>query len=110
MKLNRKESKIEWWYKSELTRQIKNHTNKDNPTMDDCLEFLFGDSDGWIASDIKFYEYKKVKKSFLQRLNLFWITPLFVATIPIQYLFRGYVGVDRDSGVGKVIEFLTGDF
>jgi len=110
MKLNRKESRIEWYCKSDIAQQIKNYTDKDNPTMDDCLIFLFGDQDGWIASDMKFYEYKKVKKTFMQRLNCFWVYPLFVVSIPIQYLFRGYVGVSRDSWLGKTVEFLTGEF
>ena len=110
MELKRKERKIEHYYRSDIADQIRHHTHKDNPTMDDCLVFLFGDSDGWVASDMKFYEYKKQDKSFPQRLNCFWVYPLFVISIPLQYLFCGYTRMSRDSKLGKVVEFLTGKF
>lgn len=110
MKLNRAEDKKEWWDKSEITRQIKNYADKDNPTMDDCLDFLFGDSDGWIASDLKFYENKKVKSTLFQRLNCFWVYPIFTVCIPLQYVICGYTGMSRDSKLGKIVQFLIGKF
>ncbi len=42
------------------------------------------------------------------RLNKIWFYPLFIITIPIQWLIRGKVGVSRDSKIGRIIEKLIG--
>lgn len=45
---------------------------------------------------------------FWQRLNRLWFVPLYLLTVPFQWLFRGCVGFNNDSKTAKLIAKLTG--
>ncbi|WP_053324251.1 hypothetical protein [Komagataeibacter europaeus] len=46
--------------------------------------------------------------TFIQRLNRLWFVPLYLLTIPFQWLFRGHIGVNNDSKLGALMSRLTG--
>jgi len=50
-----------------------------------------------VASNFKFYIEEKLNRTFLQRLNLFWFYPLFIMTIPFQYLIQGKIGMSSQN-------------
>lgn len=45
---------------------------------------------------------------FWQRLNRLWFIPLWMLTIPFQWLIRGRVGFENESRVAKLFVKLTG--
>lgn len=46
--------------------------------------------------------------TFWQRLNRLWFVPLYLLTIPFQWLVRGRMGFESTSKVGALISRLTG--
>ena len=44
----------------------------------------------------------------MQRINRLWFVPLYLLTIPFQWLFRGGVGVRNESKLGALMARLTG--
>lgn len=79
------------------------------PTAKEVLTYMIGDYDGWSNGDYVVYKYDDIKpKSFFQRLNTLWVYPLFIITIPIQYLITGSHGTNRNSKLGKIIDKLVG--
>ena len=46
--------------------------------------------------------------TFLQRLNRLWFVPLYLLTIPFQWLIRGRMGFESTSKVGAFISWITG--
>lgn len=43
-----------------------------------------------------------------QRINQLWFVPVFILTIPFQWLFTGSYGLNDDSMLGKFFAKLTG--
>ena len=76
------------------------------PTQRRLLEFMLGD--GMYAGEYIVYKYEKSKKNLWQRINCFWVYPLFILSMPFQFLFYGQIGANRKSRVGKVLNFLVG--
>lgn len=46
--------------------------------------------------------------TFWQRLNRLWFVPLYLLTIPFQWLFRGRMGFESTSKVGAFVSRITG--
>ncbi|WP_237764652.1 hypothetical protein [Enterobacter hormaechei] len=46
--------------------------------------------------------------TFWQRLNRLWFVPLYLLTIPFQWLIRGRMGFETTSKVAAVINKITG--
>jgi len=46
--------------------------------------------------------------TILQRINRLWFVPLYLLTIPFQWLFRGEVGMRNESKMAKIMSKLTG--
>ncbi|EPS1205530.1 TPA: hypothetical protein ACKP07_005006 [Serratia marcescens] len=46
--------------------------------------------------------------TFIQRINRLWFVPIYLLTIPFQWLFRGRVGVETNSKLGALMSKLTG--
>lgn len=46
--------------------------------------------------------------SFWQRLNRLWFVPLYILTIPFQWLIRGRMGFENSSKIGALITKITG--
>ena len=46
--------------------------------------------------------------TFSQRINRLWFVPLYLLTIPFQWLFRGRVGFESTSELGALCKRITG--
>ena len=93
---------------STIIKEVKEVNGTDNPTAKEVLEFMIGDSDGWRSGNYVLYKYNKTKKrNFIQRVNMLWVYPLFVVTIPLQYLLFGEWGLNRNNKVGKIVDWLV---
>ncbi|MCW8352392.1 hypothetical protein [Citrobacter portucalensis] len=78
-----------------------------------------GDAKSWadIHDDPKQYAYQVVDNTewmsrrdatFWQRLNRLWFVPLYLLTIPFQWLIRGRMGFETTSKVGAFFSRITG--
>lgn len=76
------------------------------PTQRRLLEFMLGD--GMYGGEYTVYKYERSKKKLWQRVNCFWVYPLFMLSAPLQFLFYGQIGANKNSRVGKVLNFLVG--
>lgn len=92
--------------------EIKNIMKAENlETADEVLDLLFGSYCNDFDSDYVVHQrYIDVKSTFMNRVNRLWVTPVyFVFIAPFRYLAFGYVGVNRDTKFGQIMEYLLGD-
>lgn len=90
-----------------VLQDIKKHY-KSEPTVEDVLYYLMGDVEDRQPSDFVVYKYRYNKKrSVIKRVNTLWVYPLFILSIPLQWLFTGDIGVNRNSKIGKVVDYLV---
>lgn len=78
-----------------------------------------GDSKAWIDYDLSQgqYAYQVVDNTkwmarcdakLWQRLNRLWFVPIYMLTIPFQWLIRGKVGFESTSKFGMLCRNITG--
>lgn len=78
-----------------------------------------GDAKAYVDYDIQEgkYSYQVVDNTkwmatrdakFWQRLNRLWFVPIYILTIPFQWLFRGQVGFATTSKLGMLCHRITG--
>lgn len=93
---------------NEIIEETRNCKDIKSPTANDVLEYLLGDSDNWCGSDFVVYKYEAITaRSLVQRINTIWFYPLFILTVPFQYLIHGNVGINRNSRIGKIVNWLV---
>lgn len=76
-----------------------------NPTVDELLTYMLGDdySDG----EYLVYRYEYSKRSLMNRVNMLWVYPTFLISMPFIWLFTGGTGVTRSSRIGRLIDYLV---
>jgi len=87
---------------------IKAELSKD-ATADDVLDHLFGDQDGWVASNYTVREYEEVKTNMAQRFAtpFVWIFLLCILC-PLIWVFTGRYGFKTESLTYKIYKITTG--
>ncbi len=95
-------------YRSEFEKELK-EAYGDNYTSKQIMEHLFGDCDGWKNGSYTLYTYKdKPKSTLFNRFNLLWVYPIFILVVfPVLWMFTGQWGTERESKLGKVLEWLV---
>ena len=101
------------WYKDKKramkSEVIKQAGGKD-ATKESILEVLFSEN---CSNEFYVYWWEnpwRKPKAWWQRLNLLWMTPVFVLFVaPIQWLIKGEAGFDQRTKVGEVILKLIGE-
>lgn len=79
-----------------------------SPSPEEVLGYMMGDRDDYMCAGYVVYHYdKEMGRTFIQRLNMLWVYPLFFLSIPFQFLLTGSWGVSRNSKIGKVIDWLV---
>lgn len=92
-------------YKSEILKEMH-----ESPSAKDVLDHLIGDNDGWVNSDYQLRKYDYCKNTVLQRINSFWVIPLYALLIaPLRWIFTGSTGMKTDSKGYAVLKYLIGD-
>lgn len=97
-------------HRSSITKKMKDETD-----MNELLDTLFGKyNDG--ESEYVIYRYDNDsewehsrRSTLLQRFNMIWVWPLFMITVPFQWLFLGKVGLNSHSKFGKFVMKLIGE-
>ena len=100
----------EYYSTDSILKEVKEKYTREGEevTTTDVLEYLLGNNEDWNGSDYVVYKYnERSDRSFLQRFNMLWIYPLFILTIPFQFLFLGNTGVNRNSKIGKIVDKLV---
>ena len=104
-------------YRYELEKRLKEQGFEN---WKEITRFLCeGDAKAYYDSEIMpdEYAYQVVNNTewkasrdatFWQRLNRLWFVPLWVITMPFQWLIRGRVGFDTTSKFAKVCSRITG--
>lgn len=96
------------WSINTIIKEVKDANGTADPTAKEVLEYMIGDSDNWTNGDYVVYKYSETKRrNFIQRINMLWVYPLFIITIPLQYLLLGDWGLNRNSKVGKIVDWLV---
>lgn len=86
-------------------KQISNFLCGGQPDWEDSVrtpeqyEYQVVDNTEWMS---------KRDATFWQRLNRLWFVPLYLLTIPFQWLIRGRMGFESTSKLGAFISRLTG--
>lgn len=92
--------------RNHMKREILAELGEDK-SAEALLDNLLGDQDRWVNSDYRIFKYQCVqKRSIWNRLNYIWVWPLFICTIPFSWILTGSWGLERDSKVGKVVDWL----
>jgi len=91
--------------KKEIISELDNKYGENS--VENLLDMLLGGIDEPRHYKYKLYKYKESKKTILNRLNMLWVFPIFLVSIPLQWLILGDIGVSRDSRIGKIIEYLV---
>ena len=52
--------------------------------------------------------YISDETTLLQRVNRIWFVPLYILTMPFQWLVKGHVGLRNNSKLAKLMAKLTG--
>jgi hypothetical protein len=77
----------------------------DDATVDDLLQHLLGDDEGSGNYVVHKYKYNK-KRTIMNRINMCWVWPVFLISIPFTWLFTGDWGINRNSKIGKIVDWL----
>ena len=87
-----------------LMQEILNETSvafekpKSALTADDVLSYLVEENDVY-----RIVQYSRADSTILNRVNMLWFAPVFILSMPVQYLIKGHIGFSRNSRLGKLI-------
>lgn len=93
-----------------LKREIMAELNerRGENSAEELLTMLLGDGiNEHTHWEFRLYKYREDKRTLVNRINMIWIYPLFILTIPFQWIITGSVGVSRNSFVGRAIDKLA---
>lgn len=74
----------------------------DDFTAEDLLEYLIESSD----YSLRAYSDKGGRTIF-NRVNMLWVWPLFMLSIPFQWIISGKTGYKLESKMGRILEYLV---
>lgn len=100
-------------YKETYRIQIEKVIKEENiQTVNQLLDLLYGNYNSDFESDYKvlFERDPYIESTKLQRFNLFWVWPLWLITIPFQYIIRGEYGVKKETKLGQILTKLIGHY
>lgn len=105
--------KLKEVYKLEFTKELKDLHGYENfckVTEAEIINNLFGDGYSHAKSKFKLVHrhnpYTKTK--WWQRINRLWVFPLFLCTLPFQWIIRGETGISTESDLGIILTKLIG--
>jgi hypothetical protein len=106
--------KLKEVYRLEFTKELKDIRGGENfckVTEAKIINHLFGDSDYRAESEFKLvHKYSPyIKTKWWQRLNRLWVYPIFLCTLPLQWIIRGETGVETESDLGVILTKLIGN-
>lgn len=102
-------------YKFEFEEELKDlwgYDKFDKYTQDKIIEHLFGMLDRNPTSKFKVVHKRNpyIQTTTIQRINLFWVWPLWLVITPFKWIVTGEMGVTKESKVGKILTKLIGNY
>lgn len=93
---------------------LRNELLLEGLTEEDIKKFrkvIYGDSGNDFYSEYTLTSYSEIpdEDTWWQRLNCFWVYPLFIACIPFRYVLYGDYRVQPNSKVYHIISKLVGE-
>tara|TARA_R110000803_G_scaffold13482_9_gene37939 strand:- start:20908 stop:21228 length:321 start_codon:yes stop_codon:yes gene_type:complete len=86
-------------------REIKALSGGD--TADEVIDWLLGEEQGYSDHDYVLYKYDYNRgRTLMNRINTLWVYPVFILSIPFQWIITGDYGLTRDSKIGKIVDRL----
>ena len=106
--LEKKKRRQNYWSINRIIKETKQHMriNGEEPTAKEVLLYMIGDNDGYGGEFIVYRYSEETRRNIFQRFNMLWFMPLWIISIPFQYLLTGNIGASRNSRIGRVIEWL----
>ena len=95
-------------YRHVIEKEMKT-LHGENYTKNQLLDYLFDDDyhGGYVVIP-RFYQYEN--RTTLQRINHFWIIPLWLSVCWIKWIFTGETGIHQESKAGKMLSKLIGKY
>ncbi len=110
--LEKKKRRKDYYSINSIIKDVKENmrlADPENPTAKEVLTYMIGDSEGWVNGEYRVYKYTDSDgRTLIQRINLLWFFPLFILSIPFQYLITGDWGINRNTKIGRAVEWLVG--
>ncbi len=97
-----------------LTKLELNKLLKENGIEEyqQVTRIILGDDDSYYDGRryriVDTYSSMHENPTLAQRLNRLWFVPVYLLTVPLQWLIRGQVGMDDNSKMGKFFLKITG--
>lgn len=106
--------KLKEVYQHEFTNELKNLREYESlckVTEAKIINHLFGDSDYRAESKFKLVHRWNpyIKTKWWQRINRLWVYPIFICTLPFQWILRGETGIATESDLGIILTKLIGN-
>ncbi len=95
-------------YRHVIEKEMK-ALHGENYTKTQLLDYLFDDDyhEGYVVIP-RFDQYEN--RTTLQRINHFWVIPLWLSVCWIKWIFTGETGIHQESKAGKIISKLIGKY
>lgn len=105
--------KLKEVYQHEFTKELKNlhgYGRLCKVTEVKIINHLFGDAYSNPRSKFKVVHRRDpyIKTKWWQRINRLWVFPLFLCTLPFQWIIRGETGIPTESDLGIILTKLIG--
>lgn len=95
-------------YRHEIEKVINENEVESTSEM---LDLLFGTHEDEYESEyiMESRWSEHANRSLFNRINLFWVVPLFTMLIPIRYLMFGNHHVSKHSKLGEILTKIIGE-
>lgn len=97
----------------ERKTEIIQQAGGDSATIDSVMDVLFGTPYQEYEDNQYFvygYDEPKTTRKWWQRLNALWIVPSVMCFVfPLQWVFKGEVGVKENTKFGRIVIKMIGD-
>lgn len=92
----------------QVIKDCKEDLGKPDISGEEALKHILGDVEHYSHSEYVIYKYETTtQRTLIQRFNYLWVMPLFILSIPLQWLVKGEIGVSRNGKIGQVIDYLV---
>ncbi len=103
--IEKKQSPCNLTLKKEIMEELNERRGENS--AEELLTMLLGDGcEEGAHWKFRLFKYDESNRSFINRLNMVWVYPLYIVTIPFQWLILGRSGVDRNSLLGRALNYL----
>lgn len=110
----KKKKQASWIHEVEKRKvEIIQAAGGESATIDSVMDVLFGTRYQEYEDNQYFvygYDEPRTTRKWWQRLNALWVVPsVMIIVFPIQWVFKGEVGVKENTKFGRIVIKMIGD-